>query len=179
MFVPTYYVCPHLLCPSPPIMSVPTHHFFADKPYLNLECGTSSPACPFLFFYSITLFYITFVAILTTAMSTLMPIYSLGGSWVYTCTVYTDWLYSCCVAVHFLYSTEVTNQKPRNLWHRQGTHTGSHAYGLYSKVALAKNFINFSQEEFWISAMSFEKLAFQGFISNSSLKSSKKFSRLI
>merc|ERR1711947_17240 len=31
---------------------------------------------PFLFFYLITLFYITFVAVLTTAMPTLMPIYS-------------------------------------------------------------------------------------------------------
>ena len=63
--VPTYYVCPHLLCLSPPIMSVPTHYvyphllfcvslsptiiFFADKPFLNLECGTSSPACSLLF----------------------------------------------------------------------------------------------------------------------------------
>ena len=26
MSVPTYYVCPHLLCLSPPIMSVPTYH---------------------------------------------------------------------------------------------------------------------------------------------------------
>ena len=26
MFVPTYYVCPHLLCLSPPIMSVPTYY---------------------------------------------------------------------------------------------------------------------------------------------------------
>ena len=26
MSVPTYYVCPHLLCLSPPIMSVPTFH---------------------------------------------------------------------------------------------------------------------------------------------------------
>ena len=39
MSVPTFYVCPHLLCFSPPIS------FFADKPFLNLECGTSSPAC--------------------------------------------------------------------------------------------------------------------------------------
>ena len=29
-------------------------------------------------------------------------------------------------SVHFLYSTEVTNQKPRNLLHRQGTHTPTH-----------------------------------------------------
>ena len=42
-------------------------------------------------------------------------------------------------SVHFLYSTEVTNQKPRNLLHRQVTDTGSHADGLYSEVALAKN----------------------------------------
>ena len=45
MSVPTYYfvlVCPHILCLSPPIV---THHFLADKPFLNLECGTSSPAC--------------------------------------------------------------------------------------------------------------------------------------
>ena len=47
--VPTYYVCPHRLCLSPLIMFVPTHHFFADKPFLNLECGTSSPACPKFF----------------------------------------------------------------------------------------------------------------------------------
>ena len=32
----------------------------------------------FIFFYSITLFYITFVAVLTTAMSTLMPIFCLN-----------------------------------------------------------------------------------------------------
>ena len=37
MSVPTYYVCPHLLCLSPPIISVPTHHFFYDKHFLNLE----------------------------------------------------------------------------------------------------------------------------------------------
>ena len=49
MSVPTFYVCPRLLCLSPPFMSVPTHHFFVDKPFLNLECGTSSPTCSFLF----------------------------------------------------------------------------------------------------------------------------------
>ena len=49
MSVPTYYVCPHLLCLSPPILSVPTHIFFAHKPFLNLECGTSSPACIWYF----------------------------------------------------------------------------------------------------------------------------------
>ena len=42
-------------------------------------------------------------------------------------------------SVHFLYNIDVTNQKPRNLLHRQGTHTRTHAYGLYSEVALAKN----------------------------------------
>ena len=46
---------------------------------------------------------------------------SLWVSWVYTCTVY---MYSCCLtsqssSVQFLYSTEVTNQKPRNLLLRQ------------------------------------------------------------
>ena len=51
MSVPTYFVCPNLLCLSPPIMYVPTFYvcphqsclsppiiFFADKPFLNLEC---------------------------------------------------------------------------------------------------------------------------------------------
>ena len=61
MSVPTYYACPHLLCLSPPIMSVPTYYvcphllfcvslspaiiFLLTSPFLNLECGTSSPAC--------------------------------------------------------------------------------------------------------------------------------------
>ena len=40
------------------------------------------------------------------------------------------------MAVHFLYSTEVTNQKPRNLLHRQAGRQS--AYSLYSEVALAK-----------------------------------------
>merc|ERR1712208_44970 len=31
MSVPTYYVCPHLFCLSPPII------FFADKSFLNLD----------------------------------------------------------------------------------------------------------------------------------------------
>ena len=41
MSVPSFYVRPHLLCLSPPII------FFADKPFLDLECGTSNPACLF------------------------------------------------------------------------------------------------------------------------------------
>merc|ERR1712212_1212387 len=50
MSVPIKYVCPHLSCLSPPIIlcwSVPNLHFYADKPFLNLECGTSSSACFF------------------------------------------------------------------------------------------------------------------------------------
>ena len=43
--VPTCHVCPHLFCLSQPIMSVPNHNFFADRSFLNLECGTSSQAC--------------------------------------------------------------------------------------------------------------------------------------
>ena len=50
--------------------------------------------------------------------------------------------------VQYLYNVDLTNQKPRNLLHRQAgrrpthppTHTGTHAYGLYSEVALAKKF---------------------------------------
>ena len=63
---------------------------------------------------------------------------------------YTHILYSCCVTsqrsiVHFLYSTEVTNQKPRNLLQHCYTHTQRQTQAatgqnrLYCEVALAKN----------------------------------------
>ena len=53
---------------------------------------------PFLFFYSTsTLFYITFIAVLTTAMVTLMP--KIFPLCVYTCTVHralTSSVYTVC-----------------------------------------------------------------------------------
>ena len=52
MSVPTYYfvlVCLQpLFCVS---LSVPTHNLFYYKAFLNLECGTPSPAC--MIFFSI------------------------------------------------------------------------------------------------------------------------------
>ena len=60
------------------------------------------PHFPFLFFYSITLFYITFIAVLTTAMSTLMPK-------IFPLCVYTVHMYCAQgpdqFSVHSLYST--------------------------------------------------------------------------
>ena len=38
-------------------------------------------------------------------------------------------------SVHFLYSTEVTNQKPGNLLHRQGTHTPTQGPTLTAYIA--------------------------------------------
>ena len=76
-----------------------------------------------------------------------------GGSWVYTCTACTDWLYSCCVTSWAPVYTFCTVQRTpirsleicytgRQAGRRHThppTHTGTHADGLYSEVALAKN----------------------------------------
>ena len=52
---------------------------------------------PFVFFYSITLFYFTFIAVLATAMSALMP--KIFPLCVYTCNVHralTSSVYTVC-----------------------------------------------------------------------------------
>ena len=80
------------------------------------------------------------------AMLTLMPIYlflsvvcTVVVLCVYTYTVHWLWLYSRLISdssiykLCRLYSLEICYTG------RQETQTGTHAYGLYSKVALAKN----------------------------------------
>ena len=81
MSVPTYFVCPHLLCLSPPIMSVPTYYvcphllclsppiMFVPNNYVcpHLLClsppNMSVPSyyvCPPNFFSGLTLFWFKF-----------------------------------------------------------------------------------------------------------------------
>ena len=53
----------------------------------------------FIFFYSITLFYITFVAVLTTAMSILMPIFCFNLNFIFdfTFNLFSVASFSICI----------------------------------------------------------------------------------